>query len=204
MMLRKIDYLLVAIIGVCFSLFLVPILNNIGFGLSFVRVIEMVVAFTVFSVIALWISGIIAKKIPVFLQIAKFAAVGAFNTLLDGAILNLLIYWTSIASGTGYVAFKGTSFIIANVASYYWNRYWTFTAAGKATTKEFGKFFGVSIVGFLINIGVAALVVNVIGAPAGMSAGRWANVGLLFATLAALTWNFIGYKFFVFISKKSQ
>ena len=205
-MLKKKDYLLVAIIGFCFSLFLIPILKNInlGFGLGFLQIVEMVVAFTIFAVIALWISGIIAKKIPVFLQIAKFAAVGAFNTLLDGAVLNILIYLTSIASGIGYVAFKGTSFIIASLASYYWNRYWTFTAAGKATTKEFGKFFGVSVVGFLINIGVAALVVNVIGAPVGMSAGRWANVGLLFATLAALTWNFIGYKFFVFVSKKDQ
>jgi hypothetical protein len=47
-------------------------------------------------------------------------------------------------------------------------------------------------------------VVDVIGAPSGISAGRWANVGLLFATLASVVWNFVGYKFFVFISKKEK
>ena len=205
-MLTKKDYLLVAFIGLCFGAFLVPVLNNIqiGVSLSVTVIAALIVSFTLFAVIALWISGIIAKKIPVFLQIAKFAAVGAFNTLLDAAILNILIYLTSIATGFGYIGFKGTSFIVANIASYYWNRYWTFTMSDEATTSEFGKFFGVSVVGLLINIGVAALVVNVIGAPAGFSAGRWANVGLLFATLAALSWNFIGYKFFVFISKKGS
>jgi putative flippase GtrA len=130
--------------------------------------------------------------------LSKFSAVGAFNTLLDGAVLNVLIYLTSIAYGLWYVVFKGLSFIVANISSYFWNKYWTFSAQGRATSKEFGKFFAISAIGFLINIGVAGFIVNILGAPLGISHEKWANVGLVFATLASLIWNFLGYKFIVF------
>ena len=204
MILAKKDYYLVAFIGFCFGLFLIPVLANIDIGISLSALVlsELIVASVLFAVLALWIAGLIAKKIPVILQLAKFAAVGVFNTLLDAAVLNVLIYLTAIATGFGFAAFKGVSFIIANIASYFWNRPWTFKVSGKATTGEFGKFFGVSVVGFLINIGAASLIVSAIGAPAGVSPERWANVGFIVATLASLAWNFVGYKFFVFISKK--
>jgi len=196
-MLIKKDYYLVAFIGFCFGIFLIPVLKNINIGINLsVSILSgLIVASILFAVLALWIAGLIAKKIPVILQLAKFVAVGVFNTLLDAAVLNVLIYLTSIAAGFGFAAFKGISFIAANVASYFWNRYWTFKVSGKATTGEFGKFFGVSVVGFLINIGAALLIVSVIGAPAGVSPERWANVGFIVATLASLAWNFIGYKF---------
>jgi putative flippase GtrA len=203
-MLAKKDYYLVAFIGFCFGIFLIPVLANIDIGidLSLPVLSALVVVSVLFAVLALWVSGLIAKKIPVVLQLAKFAAVGTFNTLLDAAVLNVLIYLTAVASGLGFTAFKGVSFITANIASYFWNRYWTFSASGKATTGEFGKFFGVSVVGLALNIGVASLIVNVMGAPAGVSLERWANVGFIVATLASLAWNFVGYKFFVFIGKK--
>jgi putative flippase GtrA len=205
-MTKKNDYLIITIIAVCVSIFSIPILSNINLGISLnvSRFVEIALGLIFLANLAFWIFQIIAKKFPVFLQIAKFAAVGTFNTFLDGAVLNTLIYLTSTSSGIGYAVFKGISFVIANIASYFWNKYWTFAAQNRATVKEFGKFFGVSVIGLLINVGVAFLVVDVIGAPSGISAGRWANVGLLFATLASVVWNFVGYKFFVFISKKEK
>jgi putative flippase GtrA len=205
MTLTKKDYCLVAFIGFCFGLFSIPVLKNIdiGINLNALFIVGIMAVSAIFAVLALWLAGIIAKKIPIILQIAKFAAVGTFNTLLDAGVLNLLIYLTSIATGLGFVVFKGISFIIANIASYFWNHHWTFEVGNKTSTKEFGKFFGVSVIGFLINIGAASLVVNVIGAPAGTSPEIWANVGFITATLASLVWNFVGYKFFVFVTKKS-
>jgi len=41
-------------------------------------------------------------------------------------------------------------------------------------------------------------VVNVIGAPTGIADKTWANIGGLTASIIVLSWNFIGYKFFVF------
>ncbi len=202
-MLIKKDYFYVAIIGACFALFSFAIIPNIipsvQIGLLFKFLIVVIV--TLLAIIALWIAGKIAKKLPITLQLAKFAAVGAFNTFLDWGVLNALISLTAIAGGATYSLFKGASFIIANIGSYFWNRAWTFETSGKATGQEYGKFFVVSLVGLVINIGLASIIVNLIGPQGGLNEAQWANVGALVATLASLIWNFVGYKFFVFITK---
>jgi len=142
-------------------------------------------------------------------QAGKFVLVGILNTLIDLGVLNLLIFITGIASGFGYSAFKGISFTVAVVNSYILNKFWTFSAFAKASAdkkssgREFSQFFIVSVIGFGINVGVASLVVNVIGNPftfSGVSDTIWANVGAIVATFCAMAWNFLGYKFIVFKS----
>jgi putative flippase GtrA len=199
--LTKRDYFLVGFIGVAFALFAIPILNNIKlsfFDVNIINILILAIVLAVFANLALWIAAIIGKKIPIVFQFAKFAAVGAFNTFLDWGILNLLIALTGTAAGIGYTIFKGISFIVANVSSYMWNKYWTFGSQEKASAQEFGRFFGVSIVGMIINMAIASIVVNVIGPQGGMSPEQWANVGALAATVASLGWNFVGYKLWVF------
>jgi putative flippase GtrA len=135
-------------------------------------------------------------------QAVKFVLVGGLNTLIDLGVLNLLIFTTGIASGFGYSFFKGISFIAAVINSYILNRLWTFKGSGGDNgKKQFGQFFAVSLIGFGINVGVASLVVNVIGNPfllSGVSDKLWANVGAIAATFCGMTWNFLGYKFIVF------
>lgn len=199
--LNKRDYFLVSFIGVSFALFSIPILKNIDLPflhVSVTTVITLVLFFALFANLALWIASLVGRKIPVAFQFAKFGAVGAFNTFLDWGILNFLIALTGIAAGGGYSLFKGISFIVANTSSYWWNKHWTFGSRESATAQEFGKFFGVSLIGLLINIGLASFIVNGLDAPAGFSPERWANVGAMIATAASLFWNFIGYKLWVF------
>ena len=64
--------------------------------------------------------------------------------------------------------------------------------------KEFGKFFLVSLGGFIINVTVASLVVNLIQPQFGLSETIWANIGGIVAALVTVIWNFLGYKFLVF------
>ena len=198
----KKDYFLVVIIGFVSGLLILPIVKNIKFNLTAVRGVVIVIALTVLAVIALWVAKIISKKIPMVLQIAKFVATGVLNTLLDIGVLNLLMFVFVANSGSSYSIFKGASFIIANINSYFWNKYWTFGSGKSATTKEFGQFFAVSFVWFLMITGIASLIVNFIGPVGGISMTLWANVGAIMATLASLVWNFLGYKFIVF--KKQQ
>jgi putative flippase GtrA len=198
---RKKDYFLISIIGFFTGLFFLPVLNNVKLPfleLNFGNAVLVILAVMIFANLALAIFSLIARIIPVFLQLAKFAAVGALNTLLDLGVLNGLIFLSGIAAGSWYSAFKGTSFIIANINSYFWNKYWTFGSSEKANIKEFGQFFIVSLIGLGINIAIASLVVNVIGPQGGISPERWANVGALAATIVSLFWNFIGYKLIVF------
>lgn len=195
------DYFLVSVIGFFFGLLLLPVLNNIRLPfvtINFGSAILIVVAFTLFANFALWVASLLGRRLPLLLQFAKFGAIGALNTLLDLGILNVLIFISGIAAGYWYSLFKAASFIIANVNSYFWNKYWTFGASEKASVKEFSRFVAVSLIGFGINVGTASLLVNVIGPLAGISPERWANIGALAAVVISLIWNFIGYKFFVF------
>jgi len=138
-------------------------------------------------------------------QASKFVLVGIINTLIDLGILNLLIFITNIASGPWYSVFKGTSFIVAVINSYFMNKFWTFKSLGQDNKgKEFLQFLTVSAIGFTINVLAASLVVNIISGYfpiPGISAKLWANIGALTATCCAMAWNFIGYKFLVFKKK---
>lgn len=197
----KRDYLFAAIIGFLFGVFSFPILKNLQVSfikLNFATGLGIAVFFSLFAVFALFVAAILGKKIPVIFQVAKFSAVGAFNTFFDWGVLNLLILISGIAVGWGYAVFKGISFIAANIGSYFWNKHWTFSSSEKSSVSEFGKFFAVSVIGFVINIAAASFVVNAIDPLYGMSAERWANVGALAATVVSLIWNFTGYKFIVF------
>ena len=130
----------------------------------------------------------------VFRQIIKFVIVGALNTLVDLAVLNLLIFLTGVASGTPFIFFKAVSFLVAVTNSYFWNRRWTF----RSDKQVFIQFFMVSAIGLILNVGTASFLVNMLGPQFGLSAKIWANVGAAGGTLVVMTWNFLGYKFVVF------
>lgn len=132
-------------------------------------------------------------------QAAKFVTVGILNTFIDLGVLNLLIWMSGMASGWTYSAFKGISFTAAVINSYFLNKFWTFRKRDTAEAKkEFTQFFTVAVFGFGINVGIASLVVNIIGPQFGITETLWANVGAVIATLVGMTWNFLGYKFIVF------
>lgn len=194
------DFVLVTFIGISFGLFSIPILNNIKLAflpLNLTTYLILIVFFGVSANIAIAISAYIGRSLPVIFQFAKFAAVGAFNTFLDWGIMNILIALTGIATGLGYSTFKGLSFVVSNIGSYFWNKYWTFEKKDKSTSEEVKSFILVSLIGLIINILFASLIVFFF-AYSGIESKRLANIGAAVATIASLIWNFLGYKFFVF------
>ena len=202
---HKKDYINAGIIGFFFGLFSIPIIGNfksllppfIELNLGVYSLI--VIFFTALAIAAIWVAIIVGKKIPVIFEIAKFAAVGAFNTFLDLGVLSLLMAITGAATGWAYTAFKGISFLTATMGSYFWNKRWTFKSEDETTGKEVGSFLVVSIIGALINMSVASLVVWV--APFDLPEKVIGVMGGLTATVASLAWNFVGYKFVVFKKK---
>lgn len=134
-------------------------------------------------------------------QFYKFVLVGVLNTLLDLAILNGLIVITGIAIGWHFSLFKGTSFAIAVVNSYFWNKFWTFRKTKGGGASEFAQFLAVSLVGLGVNVGIASLFVNVIGPQGGVSPQLWANAAAIAAIVFSTVWNFVGYKLIVFKNK---
>lgn len=152
----------------------------------------------------LWILGVnlgyfLGRWLPFFNQFGKFAAIGFTNAAVDFGILNLLIFYTAIASGLFFSLFKSISFVVAVTHSYFWNKYWAFEA-GKVpvSREEFSKFFVITLIALLVNVGVASFAVNIIGPLFGLSAKAWANVGAVAGSALALVFSFAGFRMFVF------
>jgi len=167
----------------------------------------------------LYVALIISKKIAVISQIAKFILVGGLNTLVDWGILSFLMF-ASRNSGISssktlfevfsvtivyYTLFKAISFVIATTNSYVWNKFWTFKRkTTEAVGKEFTQFLVVSIIGFLINVGIASFIFKFIHPLAGLNSDQWGIIAAAIATVVSLIWNFLGYKFIVFEGKKEN
>ena len=194
---KKSDVIIALVVGELIALLSFGILENLGLETRLLYWLwPLLLPFL--SLFALWAAFLVGKKILLIWQAAKFALVGVLNTVLDLGVLNLLILLSGIASGVFYSVFKGISFTIAVVNSYFWNKFWTFKKKEGNPEKEFLQFLVVSLIGFGINVGVASMIVNLVGPQFSLSSKIWANVGAITATLCAMTWNFLGYKFIVF------
>jgi len=152
----------------------------------------------------LWILGVnlgyfLGRWMPFFNQFGKFSVIGFTNAMVDFGVLNYLIAASEISSGIFYSVFKSVSFIVAMVHSYFWNKHWSFEAGESGNGKtEFAKFGAVSIISFVINVGVASIVVNWISPVLGFTSNEWANIGAVVGAAIALTFSFIGFKVMVF------
>lgn len=194
---KRSDFIIALVIGELIALFSFGILKNLELETKLLYWI-LPIFLPIFCSFCLWFASMLAKKIAVIWQLAKFVLVGVLNTVIDIGVLNLLILIFSIASGPFYSVFKGISFVLSVVNSYFWNKHWTFDKKTGKTEKEFIQFFIVSFIGFLINVSSASIIVNLVGPQFGLSASIWANVGAVGAAFCGMTWNFLGYKFIVF------
>jgi len=131
-------------------------------------------------------------------QFSKFVVIGFMNTAIDFTILNLLMWWTGIYSGTSIILLNIISFSIAVFNSYFWNKYWTFRDLDKVEAKEFSQFILVTLIGLAINSSIVYGITTLISPMFGISPELWANLAKVAATGFSLIWNFIGYKFIVF------
>lgn len=193
---RKIDLVLAAIIGFLDGVFFYFILKNVEIKLPFLWSLPFALALLCLA--GMYVASVIATKIRIILQVARFFLVGTLNTFIDLVVLNLLIWVSGIASGVFFSVFKAVSFLFATVNSYFWNKFWTFEKREAPRSEEFLKFLVVTAVGLLINVGVASFVVNIIRPQFGLGEKIWATFGAIVAAFFAFVWNFLGSKFIVF------
>ena len=105
-------------------------------------------------------------------QLKRFAFVGLLNTVVDLAVLNILIFATGRGHNGGFyfTVFKMISFVAAAANSYVLNARWTFELKHERNPLEVVRFMASSGVGFIINVTVASYVASVwcahCGAPA--------------------------------------
>ncbi|MBF0519407.1 MAG: GtrA family protein [Nitrospirae bacterium] len=135
-------------------------------------------------------------------QFVRFALIGALNTIVDIAILNLETFVTGLKTGTPFAVQKALSFIVAVIFSYYLNKRWAFEyKSEKGSGGKLSHFVAVSLIGMAVNVASASFVVNVVRPWLNLiwiGDQIWVNIGSLCGTACGLLLNFLGYKFFVF------
>ena len=85
-------------------------------------------------------------KLVIF-KLIKFCVVGFFGMILDFGITWLLKEKIKINK---YIA-NSTGFVLAASSNYFFNRFWTFNSQNSQIVTEYLSFFGISIIGLLIN-----------------------------------------------------
>jgi putative flippase GtrA len=79
-----------------------------------------------------------------WIQLAKFAAVGA-----TGFAINLAVYKALLGLGAHWAA--AVSFIVAAASNYWWNRHWTFAGQKGNFALQGMRFYVVSVAAFIVN-----------------------------------------------------
>ncbi|MBI2609571.1 GtrA family protein [Candidatus Giovannonibacteria bacterium] len=190
----KKDFLLALIAGLIAGVFLFPTLRYIELKVPFENLLLLIVL-PLGSGLFIWFVGTFGQR---FFQFGKFFVAGGLNFVVFFGVLNLLMAQTGITEGFGFSLFSALSFIIANINSYLWNKFWTFSMQSNVEAGEYVKFLIVSAVSLALTVGVASFIVNVVRPQFGIEPKLWANIGAAFGSIVALLANFFGYKFFVF------
>ncbi len=126
-------------------------------------------------------------------ELFKFMAVGGINTVIDFAVLNLLL-------SIGPLKAKIVAAVVATTASYILNRQWTFQRSDrKSLRREYTLFFALNGVGLLIQSSVLAVAKYGLGFSETNSDDRLAfNIASAVGIGIAMVFRFWAYRTFVF------
>jgi putative flippase GtrA len=123
----------------------------------------------------------------------KFGAVGGINTVLNYALLNVLVL-TVLADGQLKATVIAT--VVATTSSYFMNRHWTFRDRGKtAVRREYTLFFLFNAAGLVIELGVLAVAKYGFDMIHGLLA---LNLVKTVGLVLGMTFRFWSYRTFVF------
>ncbi len=192
------DYGLAALAGLLSGLFLIPTVINIGFdnilllaGLPFVLAVGWV--------IGLKIAKELAPRIPIIIQLGKFAEIGVLNTAINFGVLNMASIITGVTAGLLVGGYNIPGTIIAASNSYFWNKLWVFKKIDKqGMFKDVPKFALVTLIGLIANSVIIVAFTSYLDPMFGFSGGIWLNIGKFIATVVGVLIDFLGYKFLVF------
>jgi len=203
----KISLIIGLLTGLMWSWVLIRLNTFESLGLPTQYTWSLVILVPILYLGILFIAGKLTRAIGFIESFVKYGMVGLLNTGVDFGIFNLLMVLTgNTLPGLALSSFKGMSFVVAVINSYFWNKYWSFRAASSTEEKgkEFFKFLLVNIVGALLNVGITSAITLTIAPQFGFGQIAWNNIAAVVATAIALIWNFIGFRFIVFKKKPSN
>jgi len=126
-------------------------------------------------------------------QFIKFCFVGGSGVIVNLVVFNLtLLVWRTSGGDTPRVAIylgNALGFVVSVLTNYYLNRRWTFRSKG-AVSRELPKFFTVSVIAYVANLGILTLCLSVLNLSA--------NPSQIIAIACVMPINFIMNKLWSF------
>ena len=145
----------------------------------------------ILSIIGLWLTELIGKKLLFVHQAGKFGLAGAFADVIDIKVFQFLFWLVPFSS-----IVKSISFLVATAVKYWTNKHWAFKQhKNDDTNREAINFFVITFVGLGLNV-VSFYFFGRI--KTGLPDKMWQELSIIFSALVAAVWNFCGYKFIVF------
>jgi len=196
---KIIDILFAIICGRIISWVAADFLKDFGVEIGMYYTLLLWLAFPTLAVFCLWAAYNIGKKFLFVFQAAKHLLVGAATTVIDLKIFELLFWLLLPAIFLPAVVIKAASFLLSTLLKYWGNKHWAFSRREREEVrKEILQFFGVTIVGLLLDVAAFYYFTAVLGSQFNMPAALWVKTSVLTAAFVAAAWNFLGYKFIVF------
>lgn len=194
MIINKKDIIFAAICGLLVSWLAIDFLGKLGF--------IFIIIFPILSVLGLWLTIYIGKRVKFVDEAGRFFLVGAFADVIDIKVFQLLFFFLPFS-----IFIKAISFLVATLIKYWWNKYWAFENLEHNGPKkiifdgQFAVFLVVTLVGMGLNVASFYFFDKI---ETGFAPKLWTEVSIILAALVAAVWNFLGYKFLVFKNDKSS
>ena len=151
------------------------------------------------SFLGLNLSFLLGKKFTFFFQAGKFVLAGILATLCDLFIFKGLRFFFPFSFAWLVSSFKGISFLVATFFKYWLNKFWAFEKKEKeGMGREILKFYLVTFLGMIFNVIIFYFFFVIIGPLFNIPLANWETISVILAALFVATWNFLGYKIFVF------
>ena len=203
------DLLIASLIGFLVGWFSVPTLINLIGPISTIGLISPIVrlgltvsySLAIVAPAALSLFYFLSRFRPILKQISRYLTVGMLNAFLDLGLLNTLLLLTGKHGGWYFAFFKAISFLAAVTNSYFLTKFWTFGSQTAASPKEASKFLFFTLIGLIVNDGLASLMVNWIQPQFGLTLPAWENIASAVSVIPVLFWNFLSYRYLVFPNK---
>jgi dolichol-phosphate mannosyltransferase len=128
--------------------------------------------------------GLALRRRANWVQLAKFAVVGA-----SGYVVNLAVFSALVLSGVHYLVAAVCSFLVAVTNNYMWNRLWTFRRQRGGLVYQGARFLVVSTVALAANLVCLRLLVG-----AGLAEIPAQAIAIVLVT----PWNFAANKLWSF------
>ncbi|HWI97065.1 MAG TPA: GtrA family protein [Solirubrobacterales bacterium] len=130
--------------------------------------------------------GAAARRPASWWELIKFGMVGG-----SGYLINLGVFaFLSGNLGVHHLIAAIGAFCVAFASNFFWNRHWTFGAAGGHAGFQAARFFAVSVAALLINLAVLQALVG------GTAMGDLTAQAI--AVAVAMPFNFLGNKLWTF------